>query len=250
MNAIFVEDDDFAVLDVADILRTDDVECAGFRSQDRISVEPAVHEGANAVRIAGADEFLVGEAHEGIGTLELTQAFDKAINESIAPGARHQMQYDFRIGRRLHDGAFAHKLAAKREPVGQVAVMANGESTAFKLGEQGLDVAKDCFTCCGIAHMADGRRAGEAVNDLASRKAFANKPLATFGMKSLAVEGNDAGRFLAAMLQGMQAQRRDGSCIRVSDDAKDPTFLAQPITIDVKDVGRVEGVGRVAHRVS
>ena len=66
--------DDLAVLDVADVLCADDVERAGFRSEDRAAVELADDQRADAERIARADQFLVGEADEGVGALELAQA--------------------------------------------------------------------------------------------------------------------------------------------------------------------------------
>jgi len=62
MRAVFVEYQDLAVFDVADILRADDVQRTGFRRQDRTAVELAKDERANAERIAGTDQFLIGQA--------------------------------------------------------------------------------------------------------------------------------------------------------------------------------------------
>src|SRR5262249_53558058 len=62
MHAVFIEHHDFAVLDVADVFRPDDVERAGFGSEDGSSVQLADHQGTNAERITRADELLVGEA--------------------------------------------------------------------------------------------------------------------------------------------------------------------------------------------
>ena len=60
------------------------------------------------------------------------------------------------------------KLAAQRQAVGQVAVVADGEAAALELGEQRLDVAQDGLAGGGIAHMADGGGAGQAVDHLAA----------------------------------------------------------------------------------
>ena len=54
------------------------------------------------------------------------------------------------------------------------------------------------------------------------------------GMEDVAVEGDDAGRFLAAMLQGVQAERRDGGGIRMAEDAEDAAFLAQRVAVAVE----------------
>ena len=50
-------------------------------------------------------------------------------------------------------------------------------------------------------------------------------------MKTLAVERDDAGGFLAAMLQGMQAERGDGRGIGMAENAEYAAFLAQPVPI-------------------
>src|SRR5205823_2787378 len=113
----------------------DDIERTGLRSEDRTTIEPSDDERTNAEGIAGADEFLVGEPDERIGALELPQALDEPVDEAVAPCAGHQMQNDFRIGCRLHDGAFAHKLAAKGQAVGEVAVVADGKATALEFDE-------------------------------------------------------------------------------------------------------------------
>ncbi len=71
LDAVLGGDDDFAVLDVAHEARADDVERAGLRGKDRAAVEVAEHKGADAERIARADQLLVGQADKGVGALDL-----------------------------------------------------------------------------------------------------------------------------------------------------------------------------------
>src|SRR6185437_1278624 len=52
LGAAFVEYDDFAGFDIADILGADDIERAGLRGQDRAAVEFAQHQRPDAERIA------------------------------------------------------------------------------------------------------------------------------------------------------------------------------------------------------
>ncbi len=84
LRAVLVEDHHLAVLDVAHVLRADDVERAGLGGQDRAAVELADHQRADAERVARADQLLVGHADEGIGAFELAQAFDEAVDEAVA----------------------------------------------------------------------------------------------------------------------------------------------------------------------
>ena len=109
LHAVLVEHHDFAVLDVAHVLRADDVERAGFRGEDRAAVELAEHQRADAERIARADQLLVGHADERIGAFELAQALDEAVDEAVALGARDQMQDHLGVGGRLHHRAFVRR---------------------------------------------------------------------------------------------------------------------------------------------
>ena len=79
--------DDLAVLHVADVFRADDVERAGLRGKDRVAVELADHQRADAERVARADELLVGQADERIGAFELAQPLDETVDEAVALGA-------------------------------------------------------------------------------------------------------------------------------------------------------------------
>ncbi len=168
LRAGLVEHDDLAVLDVADIFGADDVERAGLRRQDRAAVEIAEHQRADAERIAGADQLLVGERDQRVGALDRAQRLDVAVDEMVAAGLRDEMQDHLGVGGRLHHGAVAHQLAAQRQAVGQVAVVGDGKAAGVQFGEQRLHVAQDGFAGGGVADVADGGRAGQAVDHLAA----------------------------------------------------------------------------------
>ncbi len=109
--------------------------------------------------------------------------------------------------------------------------MTDGETAAFELSEQRLHVAKNGFAGGRIAYVTDGRRAGQAVDHLATCKGIADEAKAALGMKALAVKGDDAGGFLTAMLERMQAERRNCGRIRVAENAKHSAFLAQAVGV-------------------
>jgi len=139
----------------AHVVRPDDVERTGLRRHDRAAVELADHQRADAERIARADQLLVGEGGKRIGAFDLAQRVDEAVDEALVAGAREQMQDHLGVGGRLHDGAVAHQLAAQRQPVGEVAVVADRKAPRIELGEQRLDVAQHGLAGGGVAHMAD-----------------------------------------------------------------------------------------------
>ena len=72
-------------------------------------------------------------------------------------------------------------------------------------------------------------------------EAVADEAELALGVEDLAVEGDDACRLLAAMLQGVQAERRDRGGIRMAEDAEDAAFFAQRIAVEV-EVHRLSGL--------
>ncbi|GAA3078070.1 hypothetical protein GCM10010520_26480 [Rhizobium viscosum] len=64
-----------------------------------------------------------------------------------------------------------------------------------------------------------------------------------FLMEALAVEGDDTGRFLPAMLQGVEAERRQRRSIVMSQNSENAAFFMQRISVE-RIVNR-EGMGLV-----
>ena len=132
--------------------------------------------------------------------------------------------------------------------------MADGEAAAVELGEQRLHVAQDGFAGGGIADMADGGGAGQAVDHLAAGEVVADEAHAALGVEALAVEGDDAGGLLAAVLQRVQAERGDGGGVGMAEDAEHAAFLAQPVGVEDRTVSVGIGPSRrpsacLAHRL-
>ena len=56
-------------------------------------------------------------------------------------------------------------------------------------------------------------------------------------MKALAVERDDAGGFLAAMLERMQAERGNRRGIGMAEDSEYSAFFAEPVRVKIEEVG-------------
>jgi hypothetical protein len=151
------------------------------------------------------------------------------------------------IGGGLEQAAAANEGAAEGVGIGEVAVMGDGETAALELGEQRLHVAQDGLAGRGIADMTDGHVSGQAVDHLAPRERVADQAEPALGMEPLAVEGDDAGGFLAAVLQGVQAERGDGRRIGMAEDAEDAAFLAEPIRFQIQGKRRLGGLRGFLH---
>ena len=152
---------------------------------------------------------------------------------------------------------FLHELAAQRQPVGEIAVVADRKTAGIELGEQRLHVAQDGGAGRGIADMADGDGAGQALDHFAAGEGVADQTEAAFAVEAAAVEGDDAGGFLAAMLKGVQSERGDGGGLGVAEDAEHAAFLAQRVAFEIvlqldaeiSDRVGAGGIGRVLHLV-
>lgn len=87
--------------------------------------------------------------------------------------------------------------------------------------------------------MADRGIAGQALDHLAAGEGVADQAEATFTVEAATVEGDDAGGLLAAVLQGVQAERGDRGGLRVAEDAEHAAFLAERVAIEI---GVVSGI--------
>ncbi|MCY1500010.1 hypothetical protein D9M68_340470 [compost metagenome] len=142
------------------------------------------------------------------------------------------MQDDFGVGGRLTDGAIGDQLTAKGEAVGEVAVVSDRDAADFKFGKERLDVAQRHFARRRVAGVADGHEAGELCQRRRVGVVVADEAHALFGAELLAVEGDDAGGFLAAMLERMQAERRQRRRVRVPQYAEDAALFVQFIAFE------------------
>ena len=119
------------------------------------------------------------------------------------------MDDDLGVGGRLEQPAAADQLATQLMALVRLPLWAEREAAELEIGEQRLDVAQDRLAGGRIAHMADRRMALAArLDHLLGAEIVADLAQAAMGVELLAVEGDDAGGLLAAMLQGVQAERR------------------------------------------
>ena len=223
--------DDLAGLDVAHEIGADDVERAGLRGEDPGFAEPSEHQRPHAQRVAHADDPVLRQRHQRIGALDLAQRIDQPLDDGVFQAGRDQVDDDLGVAGRLEQAAATHQLAPQLIGIGQIAVVADRQPAELEIGEQRLDVAHRHLAGRRIAHMADRRVPAQALDDLLRAEIVADLPHAAMGVELLAVIGDDAGRFLAAMLQRVQAERRQRRAVGMAVDAEDAAFFVQMIRI-------------------
>ena len=90
--------------------------------------------------------------------------------------------------------------------------------------------------------MANGTVALESLQHLWSGEGIADQAAMPLGIKLAAVIGNNASRFLPAMLQCMQAERGQRGGVTRAEYAEDATFLMQLVIVARKRMHRKTGI--------
>ncbi len=237
---------DLAVLHLTHEFGADDVQRARLRGEHPGLAELAEDERPDSERIARADQLLVGEPDQGIGAFDLEQGFDQLLDEALLLAAGDEMQDHLGVGGRLADGAFFDQGVAQRQRVGEIAVMAQREAARIEIDEQRLHVAQHWIAASRIADVAYRHVAFQPLDHRARSEMVADQADAAFGMEVVPVEADDAGRFLAAMLERMQAERSERRGIGMIEDAEDAALLVQPVLFEPVQVGPL-GVNVLSH---
>ena len=107
--------------------------------------------------------------------------------------------------------------------------MGNREAAGVEVGEQGLHVAQDGVAGGGVAVVAERDVALEPADHIGLVEVVADQAQAALRMEMRAVEGDDAGRLLAAMLQRVQAERGQSRRIVVAEHPEHAALLAEGV---------------------
>jgi shikimate dehydrogenase len=230
-KSLFVDDDDFARLDVADELRAgDDVEGARFAGE-----EPGVANFADAERpeaegIAYADDFPFAHEDEGKRAANLAQGLDEAAVAEVESGLGHEVKDDLAVDGGFEDRAFGFEFGTQDVSVDEVAVVADGDLAAGAISNDGLGVFQRAGAGGGVADVADGPRAGKfgelvLVEDLGDE---AHAVMAAKAAVQFAAD-HDAAAFLAAMLESVEAEESYFGSVGMAVDGEDAALILRPM---------------------
>ena len=233
VHALVVDHDDLTGFDVAHEIGADDIQRAGFRGQDPaagpLRPDSTQDQGADAEGVSHAHQCLVRQGDQRIGAHHLFQRVDQTVHDGGIQADGDQMDENLRIGGGLEQASAPHQGPVQHMGVGQVAVMRHREATELEIRVQRLDVAQDGVAGGGVAVVADGDGTAQGRHDPGIAEIVANEAHALVRVEALAVVADDAGRLLAAVLQGVQAQGGDGGRVRHIPDTEDAAFLMQRI---------------------
>src|SRR5882762_10343714 len=195
----------FAGFDFADVGGVEKIESAGFGGDDPGILafrgrELAEDERTEATGIADGVEFVLREDEQRVGAFDLIEGVAERAGEIAGLRAGDEMDDDFGVAISLEDGAAMLELAAPVGCVGKIAVVADGDFALVAIDHDGLGVENGFVAGGGIAGVADGAGAGEFRED-AGDEDFFDFTHGAMDVEVVAIAGDDAGGFLAAMLE-------------------------------------------------
>ncbi len=112
--------------------------------------------------------------------------------------------------------------------------MSDGKAARRKFGKERLHVAQDRLASGGIAHMPKGRLALQPLDGFFRSEVVADQAEPPLGVKTPLVEGDDACRFLAAVLQSMKAECGECCCVLMAVNSKYTAFLPEEVAVEVE----------------
>ena len=115
------------------------------------------------------------------------------------------MNDHFGVGGRLKDRTGLLELVAQQRAVDEIAVVRDRDRSLGIFDDERLGVFEMALALSGVAVVADGVGAFEPLDDFFF-EGVGDQPHLAMGDQPLAVGSNDAARFLAAMLQRIEAQ--------------------------------------------
>ena len=191
------------------------------------AVQIADHQRPDTERIAHPIEGVGGQGDQGVRALHLSERVDQALHHGRLLRAGDQVDDHLGIGSRLEQTTLLDQLAAERERVGQVAVVPERQAAEREVGVQRLDVAQQRRARGRVADVADRGVTGQRADHRLVAEVIADQPERPVAVEHPTVEADDAGRLLAAVLQGVQAEHGVGRGVVVAVDAEHAALLAQ-----------------------
>ena len=122
--------------------------------------------------------------------------------------------------------------AAQLAGVGEIAVVRQRQLALVAIDDDGLGVDQRGVAGGGVARVADGGGAGQA-RQHRGLEDFLHQAHALFEVQRGAVGGDDAGGFLAAMLQGVEAEIGELGGFGVAEDAADTAVIVKLIVVEM-----------------
>ena len=129
------------------------------------------------------------------------------------------------------------EFAAPLGGVGQVAVVAERDFAFVAVDHDRLSVEQRFVACGGVARVTDGEIAGKRIQDSRGEDFF-DFTHGAVEIELASVAGDDAGGFLAAMLEGVESEVGELGGLFVAEHAEDATVVVEVIVFENGEICR------------
>ena len=142
------------------------------------------------------------------------------------------MDDDFGVTVGLEDGAAMFEFAAMLAGVGEISIVPESELALVAINHDGLRVEESFVASGRVTCVTDGEIARE-FRENAGLKNFFDFAHGAMSVEFFPVARDDAGGFLAAMLQGVETEIGEVSRFGMAEDAEDATVVVEVVVQDV-----------------
>ena len=230
LKPVLADMHDLPGLDVADVLGLDEVQCARLGGHHVGAVEYAQAERPHPVGVAHCYHLPLAHEQEAVCAAYLREGVYHLVAELSVAGACHEVQYDLGVRGALEYGALVLEFVAEAIGVYERAVVCDGDGALVEVGHDGLDVLDARASGSGVAVVAYGVGAGQAPEAFLAED-VRHEAHALFRVEVLAVAACDARAFLAAVLEGVEAQVHEVGGLGMPVDTEDPALFLELVLL-------------------
>src|SRR5437868_11531157 len=202
----------------------DEIERTSFAGENVSAVQFAECERTKSKRVAHTDDFAFAHDHERESALEATQRAERT--PAVLERLRKQMRNQLAICCRLENGAVAFQLVAKHTSVDQVSIVGDSDLASVAIDHKWLRIFQRARSRGRVARVPDGAGSLQSLQLFLS-KDLRDQPHVPMQLEVAArpVAGDDAGAFLAAMLQREQTVIGQDRCVRMTEYTENSAFV-------------------------
>ena len=146
------------------------------------------------------------------------------------------MEDDLGVGGRVEDGPVVFQFVAQGAVVHEVAVVRDGDRAEAVAGDEGLDVREPGVASGGVADVANGG-GSRYLRELRLVEDVRNEANSVDGVEEVFMGGDDAGAFLAAVLEGVEGEGAETGGFWVAVDAHNAALFAGLFVIIIMEGG-------------
>ena len=230
-QAVAVDHQQLARLDVPHVLGVDEVEGARLGADDVRAGEPSQHQRAESPRVAGGHQGVLRQEEEREGAHDLREAGRDGVLQLVAMAARVEVEDHLGVGGGLEDRARRFQLVAQDGRVHQVSVVGEGDRPAVALDEDRLGVGGHGVAGRRVSDVAHGAGAREPVQPLVGEHVV-DQAHALLEPELLAVGGHDARRLLPPVLERVEPEVGQAGGFRVAPDAEQAAAVVEAVVVD------------------